>query len=46
MLDTPKIDMPSGNINLRGPNIKSPNIKGPDYNLYGNIPGAKLRGLK
>lgn len=45
-VNTPKIDMTSGNINLIGPNIKSNNIKSSDYNLSGNIPESKINGLK
>ena len=45
-VNTAKIEMPSGYINLRGPNIKSPNINSPDYNLSGNIPETKIKGPK
>ena len=40
-INAPKIEMPSGDINLRGTKIT-----GPDYNLVGNIPGIKVNAPK
>ena len=36
-INTPKIDLPSGDVKLRGTKIS-----GPDYNLVGEIPGIKV----
>ena len=36
-VDAPKLDIPSGNIKLKGPNINKP-----DVNIDGTIPGVKV----